>query len=50
MRVIIPKLNLAEVSQMGVYIQRECDGYPIYRLEKVVSGGRWYWMLFLKIL
>lgn len=36
MRVVVPPID--DASQMGVYIQKECAGYPIYKLEKVVSG------------
>lgn len=36
MRVILPPIH--DASQMGVYIQRECEDFPIYKLEKIVSG------------
>lgn len=37
MRVVIPPIE--EPKTVGLYIQRECDGFPIYKLEKYVSGG-----------
>ncbi|KAK5647109.1 hypothetical protein RI129_005573 [Pyrocoelia pectoralis] len=38
MQVIIPPLNKDEVKLLGSYITRECNGLPIYKLEKYVSG------------
>lgn len=37
MRVTLPPVH--DISQMGIYIQKECASYPVYKLEKVVSGG-----------
>jgi len=36
MRVVLPPIS--ETRSVGMYIQRECAGYPIYKLEKIVSG------------
>ncbi|BES89409.1 BRIHypothetical proteinOS domain [Nesidiocoris tenuis] len=36
MKVITPQID--DRSTLGVYIQRECTDYPIYQLEKYVSG------------
>lgn len=38
MKVITPQID--DRSTLGVYIQRECTDYPIYQLEKYVSGGK----------
>lgn len=38
MQVIIPPLSKDEVKLLGSYITRECNGLPIYKLEKYVSG------------
>lgn len=36
MKVVTPEIE--DRSNLGVYIQRECSNYPVYRLEKFVSG------------
>jgi len=36
MKVVTPQIE--DRSNLGTYIQRECNDYPIYRLEKYVSG------------
>jgi len=36
MRVVVPPIE--DRSNLGPFIQRECTGFPIYRLEKIVSG------------
>lgn len=36
MRVVLPPIK--EPKSAGLYIERECAGYPIYKLEKIVSG------------
>uniref|UniRef100_A0A1B6EQE7 Integral membrane protein 2 n=1 Tax=Cuerna arida TaxID=1464854 RepID=A0A1B6EQE7_9HEMI len=36
MRVVIPPIT--ETRSVGLYIERECAGFPIYKLEKIVSG------------
>uniref|UniRef100_A0A0A9VZD7 Integral membrane protein 2 n=1 Tax=Lygus hesperus TaxID=30085 RepID=A0A0A9VZD7_LYGHE len=36
MKVVTPQIE--DRSNLGTYIQRECSDYPIYRLEKFVSG------------
>ncbi|KAL1124230.1 hypothetical protein AAG570_002000 [Ranatra chinensis] len=36
MRVVLPMIE--DRSKLGDFIQRDCGSYPIYRLEKIVSG------------
>uniref|UniRef100_A0A1B6C639 Integral membrane protein 2 n=1 Tax=Clastoptera arizonana TaxID=38151 RepID=A0A1B6C639_9HEMI len=36
MRVVFPAVE--DRKNLGIYIQQECEEYPIYRLEKLVSG------------
>lgn len=38
MRVITPALDKDEVKLLGSYITTQCDGLPIYKLEKYVGG------------
>ena len=38
MQIIIPPLNKDEIKLLGSYIAKECNGLPIYKLEKFVSG------------
>lgn len=39
MRVATPPIT--DMRQVGPYIARECQGLPIYKLEKIVRGGKW---------
>lgn len=39
MRVVTPAVE--DRADLGTYIMTECYGYPIYKLEKYVSGGRY---------
>lgn len=38
MRVVIPPVS--DTKTIGGYITSECDGLPIYKLEKYVGGGK----------
>lgn len=38
MRVVLPPIK--DPRSAGLYIERECAGFPIYKLEKIVSGGK----------
>ncbi|KAF5277708.1 hypothetical protein FQR65_LT03688 [Abscondita terminalis] len=38
MRVITPPLDKDEIKLLGNYITTQCDGLPIYKLEKYVGG------------
>lgn len=38
MRVIIPPIS--DTKSIGGYIANECEGLPIYKLEKYVGGGK----------
>lgn len=38
MRVVTPPI--ADVKEIGSYIANECEGFPIYKLEKYVGGGK----------
>lgn len=38
MRVITPPIT--DAKEVGNYIAKECQGKPIYRLEKYVGGGK----------
>ena len=38
MRVVTPPVT--DIAEIGQYISRECEGYPIYKLEKFLEGGK----------
>lgn len=38
MRVITPAIK--DRDGLGLIIPRECNNYPIYKLEKYVNGGK----------
>jgi len=38
MHVSTPPLNKDDLKSVGSYISRECDGLPVYKLEKYVGG------------
>lgn len=38
MRVVTPPI--ADAKEIGSYIANECQGFPIYKLEKYVGGGK----------
>lgn len=40
MRVITPHLKDKELEKIGSYIGSECQGRPVYKLEKFVEGGK----------
>lgn len=37
MRVVTPPVT--DVAEIGQFLSRECEGYPIYKLEKFLGGG-----------
>lgn len=49
MRVITPPIDQDEMNNVGTYINRECSGVPVYRLEKYVEGGMYRYKRFLLI-
>lgn len=40
MRVVLPQLE--DTGSIGTYIANECAGMPIYRLEKVERGSKYF--------
>lgn len=38
MRVVSPPVT--DFTEIGSYIANECEGMPIYKLEKYVGGGK----------
>ncbi|XP_018336590.1 integral membrane protein 2B [Agrilus planipennis] len=38
MRVVIPPMNDDDKKAIGSYISKECEGVPVYKLEKYVGG------------
>lgn len=37
MRVVKPAIQ--DLTEYGIYIAKDCAGFPTYKLEKIVSGG-----------
>lgn len=46
MRVITPPLK--SLANIGPYIESECKGKPVYKLEKYVEGGKLRLLLFIR--
>lgn len=37
MRVVKPAIE--DLTEYGIYIAKDCAGYPTYRLENIISKG-----------
>lgn len=37
MRVVKPAIK--DISEYGIYIAKDCQDFPTFKLEKIVSGG-----------
>lgn len=37
MRIVTPAVK--DLSEYGIYVAKDCAEYPVYKLEKIVSGG-----------